>query len=377
LSTEKAKSVSEADKNFMKRALTLAERGRGYVSPNPLVGAVVVNEGKVVGEGYHKKFGQAHAEVNALDAAGDKALNATLYVTLEPCVHQGKTEPCVDYIFQAGISRVVIGLIDPNPLVNGKGVEFLRSKGITVQENVLAEKCQELNAGYTKYITLGKPLITLKIAQTLDGRIATNTGHSKWVTNEETRNYSHKLRARHDAIMVGIRTVINDDPYLTARQTRLPSPKRVILDSKLRVPLDANVLSDGHANRTIIVTSNQASKEKVRRIVERGGTVLVLDADENGWIPQESLWTNLAELGITSVYVEGGSAVQTQCLKSANLDQIIIFYAPKILGSGLNSVGDLGIRNMNQALELSDLKIKRLGTDFMITAKYKHEEETQ
>ncbi|MDZ7722748.1 MAG: bifunctional diaminohydroxyphosphoribosylaminopyrimidine deaminase/5-amino-6-(5-phosphoribosylamino)uracil reductase RibD [candidate division KSB1 bacterium] len=246
----------------------------------------------------------------------------------------------------------------------------MRSKGISVDVGILEEKCQELNKGYVKFIQTSLPFITLKIAQTLDGRIATSTGHSKWVTSEEARKAGHRLRARHDAVLVGIGTVLNDDPHLTLHETKGVLPRRIVLDSKLRVPLDSNVIADDLASRTIIVTSSQASKEKVQRIVERGSTVLVLNADDNGHIPQQVLWKELGELGITSVLVEGGSGVHTECLRTGNVDEVIIFIAPKLLGAGLDSVGDLGIRNMNQALELKNLKIKRLSSDIMISARY-------
>jgi len=363
--------VSDADLKFMKRALKLAEGGRGYVSPNPLVGAVLVKDGKIVGEGYHQRYGKAHAEVNAIQAGGDESLGSTLYVTLEPCAHEGKTGPCTVQIYEAGISRVVIGIQDSNPLVNGKGINFLKSKGIAVDVGVLQEKCRELNAGYIKYITKNIPLITLKIAQTLDGRIATSTGHSKWITCEESRIMAHRLRAKHDAILAGIDTIITDDPQLTVRYIKAVSPKRIILDSKLRVPLDANILSEELAARTIIVTTADSSKEKIARIEEKGASVLVFDADERGWAPLPKLWKALAEMGITSVIVEGGSTVQTECLKNGDADRIVLFIAPKILGSGIDAIGDLGIRNINSALALQDLSIRRLKTDLMITGNLK------
>ncbi|MBN1560437.1 bifunctional diaminohydroxyphosphoribosylaminopyrimidine deaminase/5-amino-6-(5-phosphoribosylamino)uracil reductase RibD [candidate division KSB1 bacterium] len=357
----------------MKRALSLAEKGRGLVSPNPMVGAVIVRHGQIVGEGYHEKFGKAHAEVNAINAAGDEALGATMYVSLEPCNHTAKTGPCSEKIFQAGIARVFIAMQDPNPLVNGAGIKYLRSKGISVIENVLEDRARTLNRCYIKYIQTGKPYILLKLAQTLDGRIASSTGHSKWVTSEDSRTVAHKLRGMHDAILVGIETILRDDPHLTVRKTRGVSPRRIVLDSQLRVPLDANVLSDESPNKTIIVTTNAASKEKIGRIVDRGSTVLVLDADERGWVPQEILWKALGDLGITSVMVEGGSNVHTECLKSRNVDEIVMFFAPKILGTGVDAIGDLGIRNMNSALELENLQVKRLNSDFMVSANLKKE----
>ncbi len=359
----------EQDVAFIKKALSLAKKGQGTVSPNPMVGAIVVKNGEVVGENYHRNFGGPHAEVLALEEAGDLSVGATLYVTLEPCAHHGKTGPCVEAIYDAGISRVVVGCIDPNPIVNGKGIKFLRSKGISVTQDVLCESCQELNQSYIKYITTSIPLITLKLAQTLDGRIATSTGHSKWITTEESRAQAHKLRAQHDAILVGIRTVLSDDPNLTVRMAKGITPKRVVLDSKLRVPLDAKILSDEFVGRTILITTEAASKEKIARIKEKGAIVLSLESDDRGWVLQNILWKKLGELGITSVLVEGGSVVQTECLKNGFADQLVIFIATKLLGSGIDAIGDLGIRNINSAIELTDVSIKKIQSDFMISGK--------
>jgi diaminohydroxyphosphoribosylaminopyrimidine deaminase / 5-amino-6-(5-phosphoribosylamino)uracil reductase len=365
------KGASSEDVAIMKKALALAEKGRGFTSPNPMVGAVVVKDGQVVGEGYHEKFGQPHAEINAIKKAGDDAQGATLYITLEPCNHTGKTGPCTQAIYDYGISKVVIAMTDPNPLVNGQGIAFLRSKGIKVIENVLEEKSRALNRGYLKHVQTGKPYILLKVAQTLDGRIATNTGHSRWVTGEDARTVAHKLRSIHDAVLVGIGTVLADDPHLTVRKVKGISPKRVVLDSQLRVPLDANILSDENPGKTIIITSNLASKEKISRIVERGSKVIVLESNEQGWIPQELIWKTIGSLGITSVMVEGGSGVHTECIKSGNADEIVIFIAPKLLGSGLEAIGDLGIRNINSALELENLNVRRLEKDLMLSAQFK------
>lgn len=367
MSNRATASSTEDDLFFMKRALALAERGRGHVSPNPLVGAVVVKGDEIVGEGYHQKFGEAHAEVNALENAGDAATGATLYVTLEPCAHQGKTGPCTEKIYSAGISRAVIGVRDPNPLVNGKGITFLKSKGISVTESLLESDCRELNAGYLKYITTKRPLITLKIAQTIDGRIATSTGHSKWITSPDSRIMAHRIRAQNDALLVGIGTVIADDPELTVRLTRGVSPKRIILDSQLRIPLDAHALADQSPSRTIVMTTEEASKEKIARIEEKGATVIVTEADERGWVSQKILWPKLAEMGITSVLVEGGSTIHTECIKAGYADRIVLFLAPKLLGSGIDALGDLGIRNVNAAREIRNIKIKRLNGDLMIS----------
>ncbi len=363
-------SQLEHDKTFMRRALRLAEKGRGYTSPNPLVGAVVVKNNKIVGEGFHREFGGHHAEVNALEAADDEAVGSTMYVTLEPCAHEGKTGPCVEKIYAAGVSRVVVAMRDPNPLVNGNGIQFLKSKGISVTENVLYDKSKQLNEGFLKFISQGIPYITLKVAQSLDGRIATSTGHSKWITAKQTRTLSHRIRTQHDAILVGIGTVLADDPELTVRYSTGVSPRRIVLDSQLRVPLDAKLLSVDLAPNTTFIATEVASREKVARIEERGATVHVLEGDSRGWVPMNQLWTAVAKMGITSVLIEGGSTVQTECLRSQYADRLIVFLAPKILGTGIDAIGDLGIRNVNSALQLHNVQIRRLEEDFMIVADF-------
>ncbi|HPG38480.1 MAG TPA: bifunctional diaminohydroxyphosphoribosylaminopyrimidine deaminase/5-amino-6-(5-phosphoribosylamino)uracil reductase RibD [bacterium] len=372
MATKNNLPASETDIAYMKRALALAERGRGLVSPNPLVGCVIVKDDKVVGEGYHQQFGEAHAEINALREAGDHAMGATLYVTLEPCSHQGKTGPCTISILEAGVARVVVGMTDPNPQVNGAGLNFLRSKGISVTDNVLQDKCLEMNEGYVKYITTGKPLITLKIAQTLDGRIATSSGHSKWITSEQARSMAHKLRSLNDALLIGIGTILMDDPQLTLHSVKGVQPRRIILDSKLRVPLDANILNDKLPGRTIILATATASREKISRIEEKGGQVILFEPDSRGWVPQDKIWNKLGEIGITSVVVEGGSTVFTETIKSGFADRFCYFVAPKILGSGIDAIGDLNIRNINSAIPLADVVVKRLDTDFVITGRFEH-----
>lgn len=347
----------------------LAAKGRRQTSPNPMVGAVIVKEGRVIGEGYHEKYGQAHAEVNALRQAGDAAHGATLYVTLEPCSHQGKTPPCVDALLDSGVLHVVIGMKDPNPLVNGKGIYRLQSRGVKVTVGVMENYCRRLNDSYVHFITTGKPLITLKMAQTLDGRIATSTGHSKWISSEDSRVIAHRLRGRNDAVLVGIGTLLADDPHLNVRHVRGPAPHRIILDSRLRVPLDAHVLSDDAPYLTIIATTAAASREKISRIQERGATVLVLPEDERGWVDLDGLWKKMADLNITSVLVEGGSTVHTEFLKRKNADRMVLFIAPKILGSGIDAIGDLGIRNINSALSLTEMRMRNLGGDVMVAGK--------
>ncbi|MBN2355223.1 bifunctional diaminohydroxyphosphoribosylaminopyrimidine deaminase/5-amino-6-(5-phosphoribosylamino)uracil reductase RibD [candidate division KSB1 bacterium] len=365
-------NAQNRDEHYMLRALELAERGRGMVSPNPMVGAVIVKDDRIIAEGYHQKYGEAHAEVNALARAGDEAAGATLYVTLEPCAHEGKTGPCAQRISEAKIARVVGAMTDPNPLVNGKGYQLLRTKGIEVQVGVLEDACRALNAGYIKWIVAGRPLVTLKAAQTIDGRIATSSGHSKWITSEESRTEAHRIRSCHDAVLIGVNTVIADDPQLTVRHIKAISPFRLVLDSRLRIPLDAKLLSDHLPQKTTIITTEASSKEKMARIQEKGISVLILPEDERGWVDQKLLWQTLAEHGITSVLLEGGSALHTECLKNRVVDRVVIFIAPKIIGSGIDLVGDLNIRNINSAIKLEDISIKQLNNDLMIQANLRY-----
>lgn len=351
----------------MRRAVALAEKGRGFTSPNPVVGAVVVKDGEIIGKGYHRKFGQAHAEVNALEEAGLAARGATLYVTLEPCSFYGKTPPCVDKVLASGVKRVVIGMIDPNPLVNGKGIALLRARGVAVTENVLEAEAIELNPGYIKHITSGLPYITVKIAQTLDGQIATCSGHSRWITTEAARSEAHRIRSANDAILIGVGTVLTDDPQLTVRLVKGKTPKRLVLDSELKIPLDSKLLSDSMTGQTIIVTTTAGSADKVKRIQDKGAEVLIVEADRNGQVDIPKLLPRLGAKGITSVLVEGGNRVFTTIFKSRIVDRLICFIAPKITGLGIAAVGDLGIRNINAAIGIKNIRIKRFEDDLMIT----------
>lgn len=356
----------------MARALELAAKGRGQVSPNPMVGAVLVKDGAIIAEGYHQKLGGPHAEINALEAAGEAADGATLYVTLEPCAHQGRTGPCTERLFAAGIARVVAAMQDPNPLVNGQGFTYLRTRGIEVTCGLMEAEAAELNAGYISWVTRKRPLVTLKVAQTLDGRIATCTGHSKWISSRESRAEAHRLRSEHDILLVGINTVLADDPQLTVRLVDAVSPHRLVLDSHLRLPLDARIIADENPGRTTIVTTSQASREKISRIQEKGAAVWVLPHDDHGWIDQEALWRKLAENGYTSVMIEGGSVVATACLKTRAVDRIALFIAPKIIGSGLDAVGDLGIRTLNTAIQIDDLRVKILPVDILVQGRLRY-----
>lgn len=357
------------DEQYIEKALKLAKKGKGYVSPNPLVGAVLVKNGRVIGEGYHKRFGGLHAEVEALKSATEEVKGATLYVTLEPCAHFGKQPPCVHSILEAGVQRVVIGTKDPNPLVNGKGIRFLKDHGINVTVGVKQKACQKLNEAYFKFITTRLPFTTVKIAQTLDAKIATLTGQSRWITSEAARKQVHILRHEHDAILVGIETVLKDNPALTVRLLEGVNPKRFVLDSYLRIPLDCQLLSDSEVRKTIVVTLREASKEKIEQIQSRGAEVWQLPAGEDGKIALPELWKKMGEGEIASLLIEGGSQVFTSVIKEKLVDRVIIFVAPKLLGAGIDCLQDLGIRDLKQAVVLKDLECEKLGPDLMITGK--------
>lgn len=350
--------IREIDKNYMKLALSLAKKRKGYTHPNPTVGAVVVKEGKIVGLGYHEKAGKPHAEVMALGQAGEKAKGATLYVTLEPCTHFGRTPPCTDAIIRSGIKRVVVATLDPNPLMSGKGVEKLRNAGIEVDVDVCEKEARELNEDFFTYITQERPYITLKWAQTLDGKLATLTGSSKWITSKESRKVAHILRREATAVLVGVNTVIKDDPHLTVRFVPTEKqPVRIILDPELEVPLSAKVLNTEEAP-TIVITKKE--NEKAEKLKEKGVQVLILKG-----FNLKNILKKLKELEIMHLMVEGGPRTLTSFLKEGFFDRIVVFIAPKIMGEGL-SIGDLGIRSIEESLKVRKKKVENLGEDLVI-----------
>jgi diaminohydroxyphosphoribosylaminopyrimidine deaminase/5-amino-6-(5-phosphoribosylamino)uracil reductase len=350
-----------ADERYMKRALQLARRGMGEVSPNPMVGAVIVRSDKIIAEGYHRTFGGDHAERDALTRASTKARGATIYVNLEPCCHWGKTPPCVDALIEQGIKRAVIGTLDPYPLVNGRGVQILQDHGIEVVQGVLEDEARALNEVYFYYTRTGRPFITVKYAQSLDGRIATSRGDSRWISSEASRRFAHRLRAQHDAIMVGIGTVWADNPQLTVRSVKGRNPLRIVLDSRLRIPLNAQVLQ-GEA-KTLIVTTDAHAIKKVHTIQKEGKEVLLVQRDTKGWVNLQSLMQVLAERGISSILVEGGGEVITSLLKGGLVNRLVVITAPLIVGKGIAGIGELGITELNQAIRPSSYKVSRVGED--------------
>jgi diaminohydroxyphosphoribosylaminopyrimidine deaminase/5-amino-6-(5-phosphoribosylamino)uracil reductase len=358
------------DEIDMRRALRLAEKGRGRTSPNPMVGAVIVKGGRVVGEGYHRKAGEPHAEVEALSAAGPRARGATLYINLEPCSHLDKrTPPCTRAIIQSGISRVVMAMRDPNPKVSGRGMAALRRAGIKVTEGVLAEEARMLNEAYAKFITTGMPFVILKTAMTLDGKIALRNTVSKWITGEKARLEAHRLRNQVDAILVGINTVLTDDPRLT---TRLPGdrgrdPHRIILDSTLKIPLTARVITQSSSAMTFIATTKKALREKIRAM-ERLGAVVNVFPEEEGRVSLNELMKELGRRGIASLLIEGGAEVNATALRSGIVDKLIWFVAPKLIGGreALGVIGGSSPLDPKDPLRVRDLRVRRVGEDLML-----------
>lgn len=358
------------DEEYMRLALHLARKGLGKTSPNPMVGAVVVKNGRIIGQGYHHYFGGDHAEIDAFKSAKESLAGATLYVTLEPCCHRGqgkKTPPCTDAIIREKIGQVVIGTFDPNPRVCGNGKNILNEHGIATKVGVLEAECRALNEVFFKFMSTSIPFVTLKFAQTLDGRIATSSGDSKWISGEKFRRLAHKLRATHDAVLVGIDTVLADDPVLTVRLVKGRNPTRVILDSKLRMPLKAKVLSS--AAPTIIATTPRADEKKLAQLREMGIEVLTAPTDEKSDVDLKGLLKKLAERNISSVLVEGGGVVITSFLRQKLVDRMVVAIAPKVIGKGIEAVGDLNVREVSQALKFDFQKVYRLGEDVVVEAK--------
>ena len=362
---------ANADRHHMQSALELAAGGAGGVSPNPMVGCVIVKDGEVVGRGYHQRFGGPHAEVHALYEAGDRAREAVLYVTLEPCCHTGKTPPCVDAILQAQVGRVVVAMRDPNPRVDGGGLSRLESAGVEVTVGVCEAEARRLNEAFVKYITTRRPFVTSKSAITLDGKIATRSGASRWITGEAARAAGHRLRHANDAILVGIGTVLQDDPQLT---TRLPgqrgvNPLRIVVDSTLRLAPTAQVADVAQDRRTLVATTDQATDAHVRALQERGVEVTRLPACTDGRVNLDALCTVLGERGVASVLVEGGAALTAALLEQGLIDKMVFFVAPKIIGGdGISVFGPCGVDTMEQALLLRDLTSRPIGGDVMLEA---------
>ncbi len=355
------------DEFYMSLALDMAERAQGQTEINPVVGCVVVKDGRVVGMGAHLKRGTGHAEVHALNMAGDEARGATAYVTLEPCSHYGKTPPCSDRLIAEGVKRVVVAAVDPNPQVAGSGIERLRSHGIEVVTGVLAKRSERLNETFNKYITTGMPFVTLKTASTLDGRLASRTGDSKWISNAAARERVHAMRHRHQAIMVGIGTALADDPELTTR-TEVPGlhPTRIVIDSKLRIASDARLL-DTTLAPTIIVTTAAADPAWIAELESRNVQVLICGEGEH--VDLQLAMRRLGELEISSILLEGGGKLNGAMLEAGLVDRITLFFAPKLIGGHLSTFVFDGFERMNQAVTLDEVEVETLDDNVCISGR--------
>jgi diaminohydroxyphosphoribosylaminopyrimidine deaminase / 5-amino-6-(5-phosphoribosylamino)uracil reductase len=349
-------------------AIKLALKAQGQTSPNPLVGALIVKNGAIVGRGFHRRAGTPHAEINALREAGKQAQGAELYLNLEPCSHFGRTPPCVDAIIQGKIMKVFVGMVDPNPLVRGKGIRKLKEAGIEVTAGILEKECRKLNEVFIKYITTKRPFVILKTAASLDGRIAAESGDSQWITNEKSRKYVHQLRSAVDAVLVGIGTVKKDDPQLTCRlkNRKGKDPIRIVVDSTLSISPKAKVLNLNSQALTIIATTPKAPLKKRALIEKKGARVLVIPSKDQ--VDLHLLMETLGKKEITSVLIEGGSEINTSALQSGIVDKVLFFYAPKIIGGEQAPliVGGKGIARVKDALVLHNITTQRFGDDVMI-----------
>ncbi len=357
----------DTDKRFMKMAFTLAKKGLGSTSPNPLVGAVIVKDGNVIGSGYHERAGSAHAEINALRDAGGDTAGATLYINLEPCNHYGKTPPCTPEIIKSKISRVVIGMEDPNPVVSGRGIKRLRDAGIEVSVRIMKDESIRLNEAYVKFITTKTPFVTLKIASTLDGKTADASGNSKWITGESSRRMVHRIRSWVDAVLVGVGTVKRDDPLLTVRNVKGTNPHRIVVDSRLSIPLNSSIIKRVKDTDTIIATTYKAPVKRVEEVRKKGVELVFLPYKENG-VDLNGLMEELGERDISSLLIEGGTRLATSALRQGIVDKLLFFFAPKVLG-GVDSYPifrDIGISELKDSIVLKKMNVRKFGGDILV-----------
>lgn len=359
--------TQDQDEKYIALSLELAEKGRGKVEPNPMVGAVIVKDGEIIGKGYHQIFGGAHAEINAINDGKDRCKEATLYVSMEPCAHYGKTAPCADAIIKAGIKKVVTTVYDPNPVTSCKGIQKLRDAGIEIRMGVMEEQAKQLNGPFFKLMQRGLPYVTVKWAMSLDGKIATYTGDSKWITSEESREYVHKVRGWMDGIMVGIGTVLQDDPLLTCRSEGGRNPRRIIADSKASLPLNSRLLNTVRESEVIVAVSKSAEPVRIEKlkqfgctIIQTGGTIDRVDFKE--------LFLMLGRMKLTNIFIEGGGEVITSVIEEGLVDKVMVFIAPIIVGgSGAKSpVLGRGVEKICEALKITDIKVCRFSNDLFV-----------
>lgn len=357
------------DAFYMKQALELAGKGIGFVNPNPLVGALIVKDGRVIGRGWHEYYGGPHAEINAIKDVKGNTENATIYVSLEPCSHYGKTPPCSLEIIRSNFSRVVIGCIDPNPLVTGQGIELIRNAGIEVEIGIMEKEVKELNEVFFKFISTRMPFVVMKIAMSLDGKIATKTGDSKWISGEKSRKKVHELRNQYSGIMLGINTVIKDDPLLNVRTINgnIKNPIRIVVDSKARISLEAKIINSPEIAPTIIAVTNKAPDEKLNHLEEKGVRVIVCP-EKNTRVNLRFLMQELAKQNIDSILLEGGGTMNSEAIHQGIVDKVIVFIAPKIIGGAeaITPVEGMGVSCLVNAVKLENLKTIQSGQDIMV-----------
>ena len=355
------------DEKYMALALELAANGKGKVEPNPMVGAVLVKDGAIIGKGYHQSFGGAHAEVHAINEGGALCKGATLYVSMEPCAHYGKTAPCVDAIIKAGISKVVAAVVDPNLITSGKGIQKLKAAGIEVVVGVMETQARRLNAPFFKLMQQGLPYIIVKWAMSIDGKISTHTGESKWITSDESRRYAHAIRCQVDGILVGINTVTRDDPLLTCRIEGGRNPKRIILDSHAQIPANSRLLSSVNEGEIIVAVTENAPQHRVEKIRQLGCKI-IQTSGADGRVDLKELFRQLGEAGMTNILVEGGSRVITSVIESRLADRAIIFIAPMIIGGegAKPPVLGAGVSKINEAARITEITVQRFSDDIVI-----------
>lgn len=356
-----------ADRTYMARALELAAKARGNTSPNPMVGAVLVKAGRIISEGYHRRAGADHAEVVALKAAGRNARNATLYVTLEPCCHTGRTGPCTEAVIRAGVKTVHFATVDPNPNVAGGGARRLRKAGIDVHGGLLREEARRLNEDYFTFHATGRPFVILKIAQTLDGRVATRRGQSQWITGKEARTEGHRLRAAVDAVLTGGETVRTDNPALTVRHVRGDNPYRLVLSASLNLPAQSQLLANNRDQKTVLISTGRTIDEFTRRKHQGNLTYWAVKSAGRGRLSLHDVLAQAAGFGIQSILVEAGPALSTAFLSEGLVDRVVCLVAPRLLGRGLEAIGDLGVDAIAKSLHLHEAEVARLGDDIMVS----------
>jgi len=359
-----------ADESYIQLTLELAKRGIGKVSPNPLVGCVITKNNKIIGAGFHAKYGDDHAEINAINSAQETLEGSTLYVNLEPCTHYGNTPPCVDRIIKEKIKRVVIGTLDLNPLVNGKSIKKMKDAGIEVKAGLLEKECIELNNFFFKFISKKLPYVTLKAAATLDGKIADVNSNSEWISSSESRKYVHSLRNKYDAVLIGANTALIDNPQLTVRHIDGRNPWRIILDSKLSLPLNLKLFQKNFDKRTVLVISENGLKKnrKIGELQKLGVKIITVKKQVNNKADLKFLLKDLARLNITSVLVEGGSKIFTSFIKQKLFDDLLVFISPKLIGEGVPVIQDIGINSIKDAIDLKLKSCDVIGDD--IVAEY-------